>query len=98
LESGCDPGCSAWLSTLDGSPTLPGLRFSHAAVITVPVDAFNAITLASTASSTDTSSDFVKASKRAARFPLLIRFQNRIRSPTTHCSLRATGAVERWIS
>lgn len=65
LGSGCDPGWTAWLSTLEGSPTLPGLRFSQTAVITVPVDAFSAITLASTASSTETSRDLVRTSKRA---------------------------------
>lgn len=63
LESGIDPGWSPWLSTLNGSPTLPGLLSNQTALITAPVDAFSAITLVSTASFTDISNDFASTSK-----------------------------------
>lgn len=67
--SGTDPGCRPWLSTLDGSPTLPGLRPNQIALITAPVDAFSAITLASTASFTETSRDFANSSKSPIQYP-----------------------------
>lgn len=62
LESGLVPACKAWLSTLKGSPTLPGLCFSHVTPRTLPVEAFNAITLVSSASEIESKRDFATAS------------------------------------
>lgn len=66
--SGREPGWRAWFSSLErrGSPMPPRARFHQVEPTTDPVDAFNATTLAPTASSTEARRARATASKSAA--------------------------------